>query len=91
MAKFLQVKELTDPEMNRLVSYISFDNMKKVKSLDYFQTLYDPGIFDRDTAVFYRKGKIGNWREHFTSELSQKFDTVIQDKLKYKGEIDYGQ
>jgi hypothetical protein len=74
--------------MRDLIEYSSFDNMKDVKSLDFFNHYNGLDIYGKESK-FFSTGKIGNWRKYFSDELSEKFDQLIQEKLKYKGHIDY--
>ena len=35
-----------------------------------------------DDCVYFRSGKSGDWRSHFTQDMSRKFDEMIKIKLK---------
>ena len=38
---------------------------------------------------FFRKGQIGDWKNHFTDEMSKKMDEVMAANLKYKKPFKY--
>lgn len=39
---------------------------------------------------FLRKGMVGNWKEHFTPELDERFEKEVLEKLKGSGlEFDF--
>jgi hypothetical protein len=89
LAKFLN-KDLNDEQIRSLVEFSKFDNMKTIKSMDYFQHLNTMKIY-KQGSKFFVKGKSGNWRNYFSDEMSAKFDRVINKKLKYNQQpIDYG-
>ncbi len=47
------------------------------------------GLFHKD-GEFFRKGKIGDWLQHYSTTLSKEADLMIKNNLKYSGQIDYG-
>ncbi len=76
-------------QIESLVSYVAFDNMKNVNSLDFFKNTTELSFAEKD-ASFFGKGKVGTWREFFTPELSEKFDEFIKNNLKTQIDFDYG-
>lgn len=63
-----------------LLAFVSFDNMKKLPT-------FDMKVIDRvykSDIEFFKKGKIGTWREYLSEEISNKIDVVMRDNLKYK-------
>lgn len=60
----------------------------KAHMSDEINSLINAGIVDPGFTLF-KKGKIGNWRNYFTQEMSDKYDRVISEKLKYKEKIKY--
>jgi estrone sulfotransferase len=36
-------------------------------------------------SMFFRKGKVGDWENHMSKEMSQKVDDVLEDKFKGSG------
>ena len=47
------------------------------------------GLFKKD-GEFFRKGKIGDWLNHFSPKQSSRFDQVINENLSYNSKLDYG-
>ena len=69
--------------------FTSFDNLKKL-SKEYYDEWKKANMATEDINM-YRKGEIGNWRSYFTPEMSDRFDEIIKQKLKYSGTFDYGE
>jgi hypothetical protein len=55
----------------------SFDNMKK----DHFSNMHEIEDFEG----FFRKGKVGSWKEVFTDEQNAQFDDIIRSRLDGTG------
>lgn len=48
--------------------------------------------YANDFPHFFRKGEVGDWRNHFTQEQSARMDTLVSEKLAGTGlEYNYGQ
>jgi hypothetical protein len=62
--------------------------MKK-NNVEYCKLLIDMNVFENDLQ-FFRKGQIGDWRNHFSAELSQQMDEHIRNELKSSIPFDYG-
>ena len=42
--------------------------------------------FESQTGqIFFRKGVVGDWRNHFTPEQNAEFDAVYAEKMKGSG------
>ncbi|MEM6749326.1 MAG: sulfotransferase domain-containing protein, partial [Planctomycetota bacterium] len=46
------------------------------------------GRGDEDRGHFYRKGQVGDWREHFDARASEAFDRVAGPMLQSLGYAD---
>nr|XP_039252799.1 amine sulfotransferase-like [Styela clava] len=64
-------EELTDEEILSICEKSSFEYMKKSSTGTPLQDIYE----------LFRKGKVGNWKDYFTSEQSEKVDRIIKEKL----------
>ncbi|XP_067448704.1 cytosolic sulfotransferase 2-like [Thunnus thynnus] len=86
--------EDTERELSRLCSFLGlspseelkkqviekvlFDNMKKNKMVNGS----NDEVFDFKISPFMRKGKVGDWRNHFTVEQNEQFDEDYEKKMK---------
>ncbi|KAM8830036.1 sulfotransferase family 1, cytosolic sulfotransferase 4 isoform 2-T2 [Synchiropus picturatus] len=69
---------LTAEEKQRVLGGTQFDNMKKNNLTNY------SGIEAMDFKVspFMRKGKVGDWKNHFTVAQNEQFEEHYKEKLK---------
>ncbi|XP_023164036.1 estrogen sulfotransferase [Drosophila hydei] len=79
-AQFLNVSELlSDDNMKRICQHLQFDSMQSNGAIN-METL----IPQRETK-FIRKGKVGDWRNHMTDEISERFDSWSEQHLRGSG------
>lgn len=65
--------------IQRIANQCSFDEMAKTPAT--FQVFPDV-----DTPVSYlRKGEVGDWKNHFTPEVNEKFETEFLAKAREHG------
>ncbi|KAG7266926.1 hypothetical protein CRUP_017987 [Coryphaenoides rupestris] len=55
-----------------------FDNMKKDKMANYSTV----AAMDFKISPFMRKGKVGDWKNHFTITQNEQFDEDYEEKMK---------
>uniref|UniRef100_A0A8C7T2H4 Sulfotransferase n=1 Tax=Oncorhynchus mykiss TaxID=8022 RepID=A0A8C7T2H4_ONCMY len=65
-------------EKERVRGGVQFDTMKK-NSMANYSTL---PIMDIKISPFMRKGKVGDWKNHFTVAQSEQFDGDYKKKMK---------
>lgn len=96
VAKFLG-KSFEDAQVEKLAEFLKFDNMKKINEGRGKQQkdaemdiLKNKGagseapnpMMHADRGSFFRKGKTGDWKNHFTPEMNNRFNRWLHDKLK---------
>uniref|UniRef100_A0A8C7MHB2 Sulfotransferase n=1 Tax=Oncorhynchus kisutch TaxID=8019 RepID=A0A8C7MHB2_ONCKI len=64
-------------EKERVSGRVQFDTMKK-NSMANYSTL---SIMDIKISPFMRKGKVGDWKNHFTVAQSEQFDEDYKKKM----------
>ncbi|XP_040911310.1 cytosolic sulfotransferase 2-like isoform X2 [Toxotes jaculatrix] len=75
-------------EKERVTTGVKFDNMKQNKMINYSTV----EIMDQKVSPFMRKGKVGDWKNHFTVAQNEQFDEDYRQKmnnptLKFRTEV----
>ena len=71
-------KSYSDEQINMLASHLHIDNFKKNPHVNKESM----SMVHKDRGNFIRKGKTGDWKNHFTPEMTAKFDAWLEQKLK---------
>ncbi|XP_067947015.1 3-beta-hydroxysteroid sulfotransferase-like [Watersipora subatra] len=77
IGEFLE-KSLSPEQVNALMKYCSFDQMQSNPASNY-SWLRESGF--TQGGPFLRKGVVGDWREHFNSEMIASLDTQVNIHL----------
>ncbi|XP_007523587.1 sulfotransferase 1E1 [Erinaceus europaeus] len=79
IAQFLG-KKLSEDLLDTIIKHTSFQEMKNNPSTNY--TLVPSEIMNQEIVPFLRKGDIGDWKNHFTVALNEKFDVHYEQQMK---------
>ncbi|XP_075876644.1 sulfotransferase family 5A, member 1 [Nelusetta ayraudi] len=79
VSSFLR-RPLAEDELSSCAKHCNFDSMKDNRMVNY--SLIPAEIMDHNKGAFMRKGKIGDWKNTFTEEQDQLFDSVFRSKMK---------
>ena len=74
-------KEYSDEQVDKLADHLHIDNFKKNPWVNAEQ-IKDGIKMHTDRGSFIRKGKTGDWKNHFTPEMTAKFDKWMEQKMK---------
>ncbi|EDV94391.1 luciferin sulfotransferase [Drosophila grimshawi] len=79
-AKFLNVStQLDNAQLQRICEHLRFDSMQSNKAINLEKHLPQQDI------KFIRKGKIGDWRDYMTDEISTRFDSWCDEHFRGSG------
>ncbi|XP_054996212.1 sulfotransferase 1E1 [Sorex araneus] len=66
--------------VNKIVHHTSFQEMKNNPTTNY--TMLPDDMMNQKICPFMRKGISGDWKNHFTVALSEKFDEHYEQQMK---------
>lgn len=72
-------KSLSDEQLGKLAEHLHFDNFQKNESVNN-ESGKKTGAMNQD-GHFIRKGKTGDWKNHFSPELNERIDKWIETNL----------
>ena len=79
--------DLKPEVVDSITEQTSFEKMRRNDAANYS---WRAPILVPNAVPFIRKGVVGDWRNHFTAEQSEKFDTLYAEKMKGSGlELDF--
>ncbi|KAF5205294.1 Sulfotransferase [Thalictrum thalictroides] len=86
MAEFLgypfSSQEVDEGVVDDILKLCSFQNMSTLEVNKSGRADFD-GKFAND--IFFRKGKVGDWRDHLTQEMVEKLEEITKEKLDGSG------
>ena len=80
LAEFMEV-ELTADQVKVIVEETTFTALKNNPAVNQIQV---PGFDDRISPIM-RKGEVGDWRQHFTNEMSDYIEEVAMKPARQYG------
>ncbi|XP_054154337.1 sulfotransferase 1B1-like [Oppia nitens] len=83
IANFVE-RKLSQEVIDRIAKHCSFDEMKTNNMVNR-EKIPIKDLFDMTESKFMRKGIIGDWKTHFSTQQSKQFDDKYNDKLNELG------
>nr|GMD81690.1 cytosolic sulfotransferase 12-like [Ipomoea batatas] len=98
--KYEEIKEEPDVQLRRIAAFLgcpfseeeeeggvvggisrlcSFERLSNLEVNKTGKSYYSPN------NVYFRKGKVGDWRNHLTDEMTIKLDQIVEEKFKGTG------
>uniref|UniRef100_A0A3P9DED9 Sulfotransferase n=1 Tax=Maylandia zebra TaxID=106582 RepID=A0A3P9DED9_9CICH len=77
LCSFLGVSPSAE-EKERVRVSVTFDNMKQNNMTNYSTV----PVMNQEVSPFMRKGKVGDWKNHFTVAQNEQFDEDYKKKMK---------
>ncbi|KAM9856220.1 LOW QUALITY PROTEIN: uncharacterized protein ACBR49_002346 [Aulostomus maculatus] len=65
-------------EKRRVLTEVTFENMKQNKLTNFSNVQY----MNHNVSPFMRKGKVGDWKNHFTVAQNEQFDEDYKQRMK---------
>lgn len=81
-------KDLSEEQITSLVEHASFKNMRENPAVNLepiIEQKHGPGHVVKEEIKFIRKGKVGDWKNYMTDEMSYKFDQWVEESLMGSG------
>ncbi|XP_075108552.1 cytosolic sulfotransferase 12-like isoform X2 [Nicotiana tabacum] len=80
LAEFLErpfsLEEEESGLMNEIIKLCSFENLSNLEVNKSGKT-----VFGNDNRVFFRKGEVGDWKNHLTTEMVDRLNQITEDKF----------
>ncbi|XP_076866848.1 sulfotransferase 2B1-like [Brachyhypopomus gauderio] len=76
-------RQLSADALDRVTEHCQFKNMKQNTMSNY--SLVPKHLMDSSKSHFFRKGNVGDWKNHFSPELEMKFNAAIHEEMKETG------
>jgi len=80
VAEFLG-KSYSDEQVDKLASHLHIDNFKNNPYVNH-ESEKELGVMHKDRGSFVRKGKTGDWKNHFTPEMNAEFSRFMTEAMK---------
>lgn len=65
-----------------IIRLCCFDNLSK---LEVNKSGDQASVFKIPNSCYFRKGKVGDWRNHLSPEMARRLDGLMEEKLRGSG------
>ncbi|GLJ28256.1 hypothetical protein SUGI_0555230 [Cryptomeria japonica] len=83
ISDFLGQSSLTQEDIRYIDSQCSFQSLSTLDVNKNGKTTYKNA--NVNNRSFYRKGEVGDWKNHFTPEMSSRINLVVENKFQEAG------
>ncbi|GLJ28255.1 hypothetical protein SUGI_0555220 [Cryptomeria japonica] len=83
ISDFLGQSSLTEEDIRYIDSQCSFQSLSTLDVNKNGKTTYKNA--NVNNRSFYRKGEVGDWKNHFTPEMSSRINLVVENKFQEAG------
>nr|GLL43516.1 cytosolic sulfotransferase 12-like isoform X1 [Ipomoea trifida] len=99
--KYEEIKEEPDVQLRRIAAFLDCPfseeeekcgvvdgilrlcSFESLSNLEVNKTRGNRGLYSNN--VFFRKGKVGDWRNHMSDEMASRIDQIVDEKFKGTG------
>ncbi|KAF2288406.1 hypothetical protein GH714_007257 [Hevea brasiliensis] len=89
MAEFIRCPFSTEEErqgsVQKLVDLCSFEILSNLEVNKSEKHTSAAGPFRMENNAFFRKGKVGDWKNHLTAEMAARIDQITEQKFNDSG------
>lgn len=78
------LEEEQEGVVQKIVDLCSFENLSNLE-VNKTGVYIHPNMLRFPTKSFFRKGKVGDWRNHLTPQMADRIDKITGEKLKDSG------
>ncbi|XP_069048066.1 sulfotransferase 6B1-like [Lepisosteus oculatus] len=80
ISSFLNIS-VSEDQINEIVKKSSFSEMKEKAQKEKVDTKHTVCALTSDKKLIFRKGAVGDWKNHFTSKQNFQFEALFKDKI----------